>query len=448
MGLTSLLIYNLVIHTVYSDRLMPNTVIAGTNVGGMTRSDAYQLVARKISDYQLNLIVGEKRVAISPVQLGVQYDLDSTIRLAYAQNRPVYLAWPSFNQERKKEVPLLYSFDASVAEKAAESIALRVSTPAVDASLTVENGEPVVTEGKDGVGVSSQSLLRQAIRALSEQKESYTFEVESIPPSIRASDVAAAAVDVKSAMSRPILFHHQGKVYQPTPAVIGTWLVFDPDARQRKVAVGVDPAKVKDYVESIARKINKAPVSRYVSAVNGVARGGYGGVEGISVDQGEIVRSVSRAIERKEPLMMEVPVKKVPYKTVYNETSALKYARYIEINLSQQRLWAYQNDKVVYYSAVTTGAKGAGMGTVVGQFKIYHKTTNTYLTGPGYRLHVDYWMPFYGHYGMHDAYWRGGRFGGQDYYYGGSHGCVNLPDATAAWLYHWSDIGTPVWVHY
>ena len=55
-------------------------------------------------------------------------------------------------------------------------------------------------------------------------------------------------------------------------------------------------------------------------------------------------------------------------------------------------------------------------------------------------------MPFHGGYGLHDAVWRHGNFGGQDYINGGSHGCINLTDATAEFIYNWSDIGTPVWV--
>jgi lipoprotein-anchoring transpeptidase ErfK/SrfK len=60
-------------------------------------------------------------------------------------------------------------------------------------------------------------------------------------------------------------------------------------------------------------------------------------------------------------------------------------------------------------------------------------------------------MPFYQGYGLHDASWRNGNFGETSgplgYYYDGSHGCVNLPDATAAFVYNWSVVGTPVWVH-
>jgi lipoprotein-anchoring transpeptidase ErfK/SrfK len=92
------------------------------------------------------------------------------------------------------------------------------------------------------------------------------------------------------------------------------------------------------------------------------------------------------------------------------------------------------------------------LGTVTGLFSIYYKTTNTHLVGYQYGWNYDvpvkYWMPFYQGYGLHDAVWRHGSFGGQDYYYGGSHGCVNLPDATAEFIYNWAAVGTPVWVHY
>jgi lipoprotein-anchoring transpeptidase ErfK/SrfK len=126
---------------------------------------------------------------------------------------------------------------------------------------------------------------------------------------------------------------------------------------------------------------------------------------------------------------------------------SLDYPRYIEVNLSKQRLWAWQDKHVIYESPITSGATGAGLGTVTGLFSIYYKTTNTHLRGQGYDVPVKWWMPFYKGYGLHDASWRHGQFGGSDYYYAGSHGCVNLPDATAEFIYGWAEIGTPVWVH-
>ena len=114
----------------------------------------------------------------------------------------------------------------------------------------------------------------------------------------------------------------------------------------------------------------------------------------------------------------------------------------VMISISRQRLWACQGTSTVQTTPITTGALYHG-GTPIGNFAVYAKQTNRYLTGPGYRAHVDYWMPFLGGYGMHDAKWRK-SFGGSDYVSVGSHGCVNLPPDQAAQLFHWVQVGTPV----
>ncbi|MBQ0059355.1 MAG: L,D-transpeptidase [Lachnospiraceae bacterium] len=52
-------------------------------------------------------------------------------------------------------------------------------------------------------------------------------------------------------------------------------------------------------------------------------------------------------------------------------------------------------------------------------------------------------MPFHEGYGLHDATWRS-SFGGDIYQYGGSHGCVNLPEYIAAEVYDNIEVGTIV----
>ncbi len=65
------------------------------------------------------------------------------------------------------------------------------------------------------------------------------------------------------------------------------------------------------------------------------------------------------------------------------------------------------------------------------------------MKGDNYRTPVNYWMPFYGNYGIHDAYWRA-EFGGEVYLTNGSHGCVNTPPAAMAQVYANMESGTPV----
>jgi lipoprotein-anchoring transpeptidase ErfK/SrfK len=115
--------------------------------------------------------------------------------------------------------------------------------------------------------------------------------------------------------------------------------------------------------------------------------------------------------------------------------------RWIDVNLSQQMVYAYEGDTVINSFVVSTGV--AGTPTVTGRYKIYVKVRMQDMSGPGYYLrNVPYVMFFYGDYGLHGTYWHN-NFGVPM-----SRGCVNLTIDDAAWLFSWASVGTVVNVHY
>ena len=116
-------------------------------------------------------------------------------------------------------------------------------------------------------------------------------------------------------------------------------------------------------------------------------------------------------------------------------------ARWIDVNLSQQMVYAYEGDVIVNSFVVSTGT--AQTPTVTGKYKIWIKLKSTTMSGPGYHLtNVPYTMYFYKGYGLHGTYWHN-NFGTPM-----SHGCVNLSIPDAEWLYYWALEGTVVKVHY
>jgi len=116
-------------------------------------------------------------------------------------------------------------------------------------------------------------------------------------------------------------------------------------------------------------------------------------------------------------------------------------ARWIDVNLSTQSVYAYEGDTVVNSFVVSTGT--AYTPTVTGKYKIWIKFKSTTMSGPGYYLpDVPYAMYFYKGYGLHGTYWHN-NFGTPM-----SHGCVNLRTSDAEWLYYWATVGTVVNVHY
>lgn len=107
---------------------------------------------------------------------------------------------------------------------------------------------------------------------------------------------------------------------------------------------------------------------------------------------------------------------------------------YIEIDMRHQKLYMYKNGECIVDTDIVTGNVQAGHNTPSGSYILNYKTKNTYLRGPTWNSFVNYWMPFNGGIGLHDATWRN-SFGGTIYKTDGSHGCVNLPKNAAKTIY-------------
>jgi lipoprotein-anchoring transpeptidase ErfK/SrfK len=115
--------------------------------------------------------------------------------------------------------------------------------------------------------------------------------------------------------------------------------------------------------------------------------------------------------------------------------------RWIDVDLTNQMVYAYEGDVVVNSFLVSTGTWLTP--TVTGKHKIYVKVRMQDMSGPGYHLRdVPYVMFFRGDYGLHGTYWHN-NFGTPM-----SRGCVNLTIDDAAWLFSWASVGTIVNVHY
>jgi lipoprotein-anchoring transpeptidase ErfK/SrfK len=115
--------------------------------------------------------------------------------------------------------------------------------------------------------------------------------------------------------------------------------------------------------------------------------------------------------------------------------------RWIDVDLTNQRVYAYEGNTIVNSFIVSTGTWLTP--TVTGQYHIYIKLRYTDMSGPGYYLpNVPYTMYFYKGYALHGTYWHS-NFGTPM-----SHGCVNLSIPDSAWLYNFASVGTLVNVHY
>ncbi len=131
-------------------------------------------------------------------------------------------------------------------------------------------------------------------------------------------------------------------------------------------------------------------------------------------------------------------------------TPASGGARHIYIYISQQHLYAYEGDRLVYSFVVSTGR--APTYTRTGEFRVQSKVPNAW--GSTWNIWMPNWL---------GIYWSGGLENGihalpvlpngQTLWAGYlgtpvSFGCIVLGTYEAQQLYNWADVGTPVTIRY
>jgi len=118
--------------------------------------------------------------------------------------------------------------------------------------------------------------------------------------------------------------------------------------------------------------------------------------------------------------------------------------KYILVDISEQRMYAYENGILQNTFLVSTGRTGKdtpqGITEVTDKI-LWHDYQWNY--GPNdprnyYVPDVKYNLRFRQYYYIHYAYWH------NDFGFQRSSGCVNVDFESADWIYNWSEIGTPV----
>ncbi len=437
--------------------IYPGVSVGGHDLSWKTRAQALGILKADPPHQRLTVKVGDKRFEADNKTLGVNYDLNKSVDIAYGQGRARNLPIASMLKTTSAvQLGYSYTINTNAFNAFIDQVVKSIGTDPVNASLSIDDkGIIQVHEAQAGYRISTELINNAIANSVMSAKD----QVIALSPVVTQADIQPADTmdarnQAKKYMQKQITLAYQDKTFRPDRATIGHWVIFNEQKDERgkaQLVAGIDKKQIEGYIQSVANMVNVAPINKKVTVKNGVTQVDREGTDGSAINQAVVSTAINNAMADDQSFSYTLTTSPVPFKTESNTVVTLDLGRYIEVNLSQQHLWVYQDHQVIYESTLTSGATGAGFPTVTGLFSIYYKTTNTYLNGAvygyDYNVHVNYWMPFYQGYGLHDAYWRNGNFGGQDYYYGGSHGCVNLPDATAAFIYGWANVGTPVWVH-
>jgi len=119
-------------------------------------------------------------------------------------------------------------------------------------------------------------------------------------------------------------------------------------------------------------------------------------------------------------------------------------SKWIDVNLFEQTLAAYEGDRMVYATLISSGR--ARTATPPGLYRAWYKLREGKMSNPDvedgspayyFIEDVPWTLYFHGGYSIHAAFWHD-AFGFQR-----SHGCINLAPRDALWIFNWTDPPMP-----
>ena len=422
-----------------------DTEIYGIDCSQKTADTVKTEVAKRLGDYRLEIRErGGESEYLTAEQIKLAFVDDSSINgMLKAQKS---FLWPvMILLKRSNAAAVAFSYDRDAAMQAFSELdcmnPLYVTAPEDAYVKTTDTGFEVAPEVM-GTTLDTEKAGQALADALDAGQSMLSLEDAGcyVNPK-RYSDDAALLEEAKkkSVLAKAYITYDFGDRKEVVNApLIADWIVTRADGEYV-----IDEVAVTDYVESLAAKYDTFGLTREFYTSLGTTVTLNGGDYGWCMDQDATVVALLNALADGYQGMMEP---EYLYTAKSRDTNDIGDT-YVEICISQQRMWCYQYGTCIVDTPVVTGNPNKGNATPSGGvWAIDAMKRNAILVGEGYQSPVDFWMPFNGDVGIHDMQTRA-YFGGTIYLTNGSHGCVNTPYEQAQTIFNTVSVGTPVIVY-
>lgn len=433
----------------FYSHFFPNTSINGMECGYLKAADAVEVLEQLSLEYSLEVTNREDAVLgiINAEDIGLTIDVAKGVgTLLGNQNVFVWIAavFQTHNLELAYEVsfdnttigPLIAGWEAFQANNMESPQNAYISD-----YLDTVKGYEIIPE-TSGSTVNLEKLEEMLIDAVYIGTTAINLEEADcyVRAGITTKDTALneKLAAMNKLVGASITYDWNGNEVVLDGDTIHEWIITDTGE------LTLDEEAVAEFVKEMAKAYdtygNKHNFRTTLGETLSLPNGGYGWKTDKTSETEELVKLINDgAVTEREP--------------AYSSKGAQKGendigSSYVEIDLTNQHLYLYIKGSIVLESDLVSGRMNrSGSQTPAGVYGLTYKTTNAVLRGDDYETPVNYWMPFNGNIGMHDAIWRS-NFGGQIYQTSGSHGCINLPLSAASEIYAYISTGFPVICYY
>lgn len=397
-------------------KMPKGTSLMGMDLSGLDREEAFAQLEAAVESYTLQLTVDGEAMELSGKDFGLtcsRKDFDAAVDAMEAGTQPDFSKLIRYNDAKLRPI-----------------LKRELNWSAVDAAIVYDEAAGAFKLENEVYGLETDHNaladdIREAIRTLAPQYTATGFSRVVDPDQTADNSAAAKAVDFANKMGSVQLTYNFGTEERPIlheipGEVIRSLINFGEDGFH----LSVDEAALETYVAELAAQYDtEATVGPFPTA-SGEVLDMVVTYNACHVDTAALAESIATCMTfglsgERQVAYLSGGVKGVPFNGTY-----------VEVDLTKQHLWFYKDGELLVDSDLVSGNVAAYHHTPTGVFQIYSRVYGTDLVGEDYRSYVNFWMPFIGGYGLHDASWRS-EFGGNIYLRNGSHGCVNLPYQTA-----------------
>ena len=432
-----------------SSRFNPGTFIDGNDMSFKTVDEAVQIVGQKYKGYEIDIKYRDSDHVIKADDIDLKVDVRTSIDKIKASQSPY--EWFRFDRVYDEKADWKLTYNEQLLE-----IALGMD-PKLDPSKMVkpENPEIVYEDGKYHAEAGNQGntidlelfnkLLRSHIEVMDKEfdvEAEGCYEESWLKPD---SNTVTKCVDKVNGMLQGEVSYLYGDTEVP---VITKDDIADMIRIDKAYRVTLDRNMLSVKFETFANEHDTYYQERSFRTHDGKIVTIPASYYGWEINREGEVEQLYTDICSKHKVVREPDFNSWGYVYHVGEYGIDDVGNsYAEVDLTNQKVYLFIGGEMILSTDCVTGNVSAGMSTPAGLYEILTHATNVELTGGEEPVMVDYWMRFVRGIGFHDATWRW-EFGGEIYYYNGSHGCVNLPYSAAQTMFYNTEIGMPVVVYW
>ena len=439
----------------YSNHFFRGTQINGLDCSGKTAYEVEQAIAGQVENYSIQVLARDQEPeSISGSSINYQYASDGEILVLLKSQKP-YEWIRGFFETRSYTTKENATYDKTLLQNQVKALSCAKEENQVkpeNAYVALNGSEFQIVPETQG----SELKVKEAYKVLDAAVagSQTTVDLGSDPEVYVQAAVTSDSPDLQAARDAYNNYTKASITYtfgdQQVTLDGGTlkdWLEVD----EKGQLIGGDDSSFKqhitDFVAQLAKDHDTVGTTREFHTTSGRTVYVYSSVYGWEIDQAQEVEQLTQEISSGTQTVREPAYSKRAESHGYNDLGNT----YIEVDLSGQHMYYYQDGSIIFDSDIVSGdMQYEDRKTPEGIYTLYWKKSPDVLRGKQkpdgtyeYETQVTYWMPFNGGIGFHDASWQP-YFGGDRYLYGGSHGCINMPPANAAILYNIIQYDVPI----